>query len=431
MTSPLLAAIAERLRRPVWTPYPWQVCPGTLGAQELWLIEGGRGIGKTDGCARYMDAHMSGPPCDPRIPGGHRAAIVAPTQDDAAESCVNGPSGLRAHNPQVEIKVQPGGTFAVWPNGARAKLFGAHTPNDVDRLRAGGNRCLAWVEEAAAMRHLEEAVANLRMGLRVGTVPHIVGSSTPRPTTQYKAFRSRHRFLTHATTAQADRLDPTVREELYRLYEGSRLGRQELLGELLEDVEGALWRLDDIDRARVATAPAALERVVVAVDPPATSTGDECGIVVVGLASERYYVLADLSRQATPEEWGELVCRTYVEWDADLITAEINQGGEMVTSVIRNAWRELARGRRVDRGLPAPRIQPVRAKRGKALRADPVAQLYSPTFQRVCHVGVLEKLEDQMTTWVPGEDDSPDRLDALVYGVLALNRPSGLELVVR
>lgn len=427
--SSTLTALADLLRRPVWTPYPWQVLPGPLGAQEMWLIEGGRGIGKTDGCARYVNEHMQGPPCDRRIPGGHRAAIVAPTLDDAAESCVTGPSGLQAHNPGIQLKTTIGGTHALWPNGARARLFSTDTPKQIDRLRAGGNRCLAWIEEAAAHPHLELGMAHARMGLRIGSTPHLIGSSTPRPTAAYKEFRAQARYRTHATMAQAHRLDPVVREVLRKLYEGKTLGRQELGGELLEEIEGALWRLDEIDRARVDSWPD-LERVAVAVDPPATSTGDECGLVVVGRASDRFYVLADRSGQATPEEWGERACLAYVEWEADLIVAEVNQGGEMVRSVIRNAWRELQRSRRIDRNLSAPRVQMVRAKRGKALRADPVAQLYSPSHLRVHHVGVFTKLEDQLTTWVPGED-SPDRLDALVYGVMELDSPSGLELVVR
>lgn len=424
-----LSQLAERLRRPQWTPYPWQVCPGELGAQELWLIEGGRGIGKTDGIARYVDRHMEGPPCDRRLAGGHRAAIVAPTLDDAAESCVTGPSGLQAHNPAVHLRTAIGGSVVIWPNGSKARLFSTDTAKQVDRLRGGGNRCLVWVEEAAAHPHLEAGLAHARLGLRIGSTPHLVASSTPRPTREYKEFRGQAKYRTHASTDQAERLDPEVRRVLLALYEGKTLGRQELGGELLEEIEGALWRLDDIARARVDDHPD-LERVVVAVDPPATSTGDECGISVTGRAADRYYVLADASFQATPEQWGERVCLAYVEWDADLIVAEINQGGEMVRSVVRTAWRELQRSRRIPRELGEPRIQMVRAKSNKRLRADPVSQLYAPSIMRVHHVGVFGKLEDQMTTWTPGEE-SPDRLDALVYGITQLDRPSGLELVVR
>src|SRR5690606_8572025 len=152
-----LAARLWRKRWDRWTPYPWQVPPEHIPTLGWWLQLGGRGTGKTDGCARYMVAHVNGPPCDPRLNGGHRMAIIAPTQGDAVEACVNGPSGLKAHDPRVVLRTTAGGTFARWPNGAEAKLFGAHTPDDIERLRAGGNRCLVWVEEVAAQRRLKDA----------------------------------------------------------------------------------------------------------------------------------------------------------------------------------------------------------------------------------------------------------------------------------
>ena len=437
----LLEERSRRLRA-AWQPYPWQrphdhppgwplaagqyctaAClelpPLTPAAHDVVLIMGGRGIGKTDGCAQYVLDHAAGPACDPRVKGGHRIAIVAPTIGDAVESCVSGPSGLAAYDPRVKAVGTRSGTIARFPNGARARLFGAHTPEDVNRLRSGGNTCLVWLEEAAAQRHLKEVLEHAAFGLRVGPSPHFVASTTPKPRPEVKAWLTDpavHR--TSGRTRDAVHLPALVRDALERKFAGTRLGRQELDGLVLDDIEGALWRGWMIEAERVApgTEPV-FARIVVAVDPNAGGP-DECGIVVVGLARDRapdsngrlerhLYVLEDASDHFPhPGAWASRVVQAYRRWSADAVVAEVNNGGDMVPHTIAT----------VD---PAVRCRSVRATRGKARRAEPVVSLYEQ--HRVHHVGAFPQLEDQMTTWVDDTDAaSPDRLDALVWGVTEL-----------
>ena len=422
-----------------WAPYPWQRPhehpagrePGPCGpecmtlpdlpplpAHHTWLLMGGRGTGKTDGGSHYVLDHVAGPPCDTRVKGGHRIAIVAPTLGDAVESCVNGPSGLKAYDPRVVMVGATGGTFVRFHGGAEAKLFGAHSPGDVDRLRSGGNRCLVWLEEAAAMRQLAGVLEHSRLGLRVGPRPHYVATTTPRPRPEVvKLANDPRTHLTRGRTDQASHLDAAVLQALHEMYAGTRLGQQELDGDLLTDVEGALWRLWLIDRDRLqAGTEPDLRRVVVAVDPNAGGP-DECGIVVTGASRERMpdrlgrpqlhgYVLADESGHFRhPGEWGEAAVTAYRKWGADAVVAEVNNGGDMVGHVIHTAD-------------PTVRYRSVRATRGKARRAEPVVALYEQA--RVHHVGAFPRLEDQMTTWTEDSDWSPDRMDAVVWGLTDL-----------
>lgn len=424
-----LADEVWRRRRALWQPYPWQVPPGAPATQGAWLMLGGRGTGKTDGAARYVVDHVHGPPCDPRVKGGHRIAIVAPTLGDAVESCVTGPSGLQAHDPTVVLRGGTGGTYVRWPGGAEGKLFGAHTPEDVNRLRAGGNRCLVWMEEAAAMRYLADALTHSRLGLRVGGRPHYVMSTTPRPRPEVQALlRDPSVLVTRGRTRDAVHLDETVRAAYERLYAGTRLGRQELDGEVLADVEGALWTLGLIDAGRVPQVERGdLARVTVAIDPAATSaeSSDETGIVVVGASDRKtcpvcgptdgtphLFVLQDVSGRYSPDGWARRAVAAYDEWEADEVVAETNNGGEMVGAVLRTVSR-------------AARYRAVTASRGKRTRAEPIAALYEQG--KAHHVGAFPRLEDQMTTWVPGESDSPDRMDAMVWGATgtALRRAGG------
>ncbi|MEU7381538.1 terminase family protein [Streptomyces sp. NPDC042207] len=400
-----------------WTPYPWQVPPDRIETLGWWLQLGGRGTGKTDGCARYMVTHVNGPPCDPRLPGGHRMAIIAPTQGDAAEACVNGPSGLKAHDPRVKLRQTTGGTFARWPSGAEAKLFGAHTPDDVERLRAGGNRCLVWMEEAAAMRRLADAITHSEMGLRLGSNPHYIASTTPKPRKELIELKANPKVIvTQGRTRDAIHLPAEQRAHLIAKYAGTRIEAQELDGVLLEDIEGALWSWVAIDKARVGAAPQ-LASVVVAMDPAATSTddADEMGIIVAGRGAaylpdkngfqrQHGYVLDDLSGRMPPIEAARTAIKAYHEHRADAIVAEVNNGGEWIGTVVRQ----------VD---PTVNYRVVYASRGKATRAEPVAAL---TDQLSAHiVGSFPELEEQLTTWVPG-DDSPDRLDAYVWALTDL-----------
>lgn len=418
----------HQLRRDSWTPYPWQVPPGVIPTQGMWLMMGGRGTGKTDGCARYLSEHMDGPACNPKIPGGHRVAIIAPTLGDAVESCVDGPSGLKAHDPRVVMRQTTGGTYVRWPSGAVGKLFGAHTPDDVERLRSGGNRCLVWLEELAAMRYLQEAMDHARFGLRVGTRPHLIGSTTPKPKVALRKLLARDDVQqTHGRTGEAFHLDQSVRDALFAAYAGTRLGRQELEGELLDDVEGALWTLGMLEapgfRVQRDEVPQ-LARVVVALDPAASSTdeSDATGIVVAGkdygadyAANPRRthtsgdldprphgYVLHSEAIRDLPEQRMRRVAELYHRHKADVVVIEANNGGDWIPAALRN----------VDPNIP---VRIVHASRGKATRAQPVSGIYSQ--ERAHHVGPASQhvqLEEQMTTWVEGED-SPDVMDALVW----------------
>ncbi|WP_420169018.1 terminase large subunit domain-containing protein [Streptomyces violaceoruber] len=400
-----------------WTPYPWQIPPDEVETHGMWLQLGGRGTGKTDGCARYMVAHVNGPACDDRVPGGHRMSIIAPTQGDAVESAVNGPSGLKAHDPRVVLRTTAGGTHVRWPSGAEAKLFGAHTPDDVERLRSGGNRCLVWLEEAAAMRRLGPALTHSAMGLRVGPNPHYIASTTPKPRKEIRDLIARPDVITtKGRTRDAIHLPEMMRTKLVAQYAGTRLERQELDGELIDDIEGALWSWRGLDATRVGAAPP-MTRIVVAIDPAAKGGGesDEMGIIVAGLsqayipdrngfARRHGYVLDDLSGRMSPEECMRKAAQAYHAWKADRVIAEVNNGGDWIGTTLRQ----------ID---PSVNYSTVTATRGKQTRAEPVAAVFDQLAAHV--VNALPTLEEQLTTWVPG-DDSPDRLDAMVWALTEL-----------
>ncbi|MFB8101339.1 terminase large subunit domain-containing protein [Streptomyces sp. NPDC056007] len=416
LESKLRAKLWQR-RWDRWTPYPWQIPPDEVETHGMWLQLGGRGTGKTDGCARYMVAHVNGPPCDDRVPGGHRMSIIAPTQGDAVESAVNGPSGLKAHDPRVVLRTTAGGTHVRWPSGAEAKLFGAHTPDDVERLRSGGNRCLVWLEEAAAMRRLGPALTHSAMGLRVGPNPHYIASTTPKPRKEIRDLIARPDVITtKGRTRDAIHLPEMMRTKLVAQYAGTRLERQELDGELIDDIEGALWSWRGLDATRVGAAPP-MTRIVVAIDPAAKGGGesDEMGIIVAGIgqayipdrngfARRHGYVLDDLSGRMSPEECMRKAAQAYHAWKADRVIAEVNNGGDWIGTTLRQ----------ID---PSVNYTTVTATRGKQTRAEPVAAVFDQLAAHV--VNSLPTLEEQLTTWVPG-DDSPDRLDAMVWAITEL-----------
>jgi phage terminase large subunit-like protein len=424
LSPPELELLEQELRARLWqkrwnkwTPYPWQVPPDEIPTMGWWLQLGGRGTGKTDGCARYMVEHVNGPACDPRLRGGHRMAIVAPTQGDAVEACVNGPSGLKAHDPRVVLRTTTGGTFVKWPSGAEAKLFGAHGPDDIERLRAGGNRCLVWMEEAAAQRRLKEAITHSEMGLRIGPNPHYIASTTPKPRTEIIELTQRADvIMTKGRTRDAIHLPQDMRNFLVQKYAGTRLEKQELDGDLLTDIEGALWNRTRLDATRVGAAPP-MVRIVIAIDPAAKGgdESDEMGIVVAGLGQSYIpdrngfprrhgYILDDLSGRMSPEECMRKAAEAYHAWKADLVVAEVNNGGD---------WIGLA----MKQTDPTVNYDTVNATRGKATRAEPVAAIFDQLAAHI--VTSLPELEEQLVTWVPG-DESPDRLDAMVWALTKL-----------
>jgi predicted phage terminase large subunit-like protein len=376
---------------------PEQIAPS--GSWRTWLILAGRGWGKSRSGAEWVREQVM-------KHGARRVALVARTAADVRDVIVEGESGLLAISPPSERPVwEPSRRRLTWPNGAIATTYSADVP---DQLR-GPQHDAAWADELAAWQY-PDAWTQLLLGLRLGGDPRVVVTTTPRPTPIIRDLASQP--TTHvtrgATRDNAANLAPQFLDAIVRRYEGTRLGRQELDGEILDDNPGALWKRDGIDAARVRVAPD-LRRVVVGVDPAVTSNAasDETGIIVAGLGFDgRYYVIGDYSGRYSPEQWASRVVQAYRDHKADRVVAERNQGGDLVERNLRT----------VDRSLP---VTTVHAKRAKALRAEPVSSLYEQA--RVSHVGALAALEDQMTAWDPsGDDESPDRVDALVYAMTEL-----------
>lgn len=412
MSSPNPFAIgADIFDPPEWAPQdrpplePHQIPPD--GDWSLWLLEGGRGCGKTEACARYFATYMRAHP-------GHRGRIIAPTFGDAVEACVTGPSGLLAMDPEIDWRPSaPGGAKVTWPNGSEALVLGTPNPRDVDRLRAGGNRHIDWWEEMAANAQLQDAWDQAAYGLRLGDRPHAIASTTPRMTVAYRTIRQvAGSVRTHAALFDNPHLPRKFVDAMVARYAGTRLGRQELHGELLEDVEGALWSAKVLEACRVYEHPD-LAVVVVAIDPAATSTAgaDDTGIIVAGLGVDGdAYILADRTCHLPPDGWGQRAVRAYNKYQADRVVGEVNNGGEMVEHVIAVAD-------------PLVPFRAVRASRGKKTRAEPVAALFGDgraRKPRVHLVGGFPELEDQLTTWVPEDAKSPDRLDAMVWAITDL-----------
>ena len=394
-----------------WVPEAHQRPPH--GDWVYWLMLGGRGSGKTDAGASYVDEHALGPAClSGDVP--HRIAIAAPTRGDARQTCVRGDSGLLSHNRRITFTQIDG--MVKWPNGSEARIFGAYTPEDVERWR-GPQHCLVWADEFAAWRYLDDCWAHMRLGLRLGDRPRAIVTTTPKPRKLLKDLMARaDSVITRASTAQNPHLVQSVRDALYDLYAGTGMGQQELEGQIVDAVDGALWSRELLEETR-AYAPS-MRRIVVAVDPATTkrADSDETGIVVCGLgANGEAYTLADYSLRGHPAEWAQAAVNAYHEHKADLIVAESNQGGEMVEHTIRT----------VDSNVP---IKLVHASRGKRTRAEPVAALYMKHKAHQAMGANLSTLEDQLCQWSASDgEESPDRLDALVWGMteLMLGNPWG------
>lgn len=377
----------------------------------IWLVLGGRGAGKTRTGAEWVRRMALGDSRAGAAPVG-RIALVGETFADVREVMIDGISGLmsihgRDERPAFEI----GRRRLIWPNGAVAQLFSAEEP---ESLR-GPQFDAAWCDELAKWTNADAAWDNLQFALRLGHRPREVVTTTPRPTPLLKRLAADPRTaLTHApTVANAYNLAPAFLDEVVSRYAGTRLGRQELEGLFVEERSDAFWSRDQIERLVIAPpGREALHRIVVAVDPPAGSgSASCCGIVAAGLDSDgRYVVLADASVEAArPEQWAAAAVEQFRTLEADRIVVEINQGGDMVESVLRA----------IDATLP---ITKVRASRGKHLRAEPVAALYAQG--RVRHAGRFAALEDEMCLFgADGLPDgrSPDRLDALVWALTALS----------
>jgi phage terminase large subunit-like protein len=378
------------------------------GNWTTWLILAGRGFGKTRTGAETIRKWVCGD--TPLSPGRcSRIALVAETAADARDVMVI--DGLLAIHPKdFRPTYEKTNRKVEWPNGARAFLYNATEP---DQLR-GPQHDAAWVDELAKFQYAQETWDQLQFGLRLGEHPRQIVTTTPRPIPVIRKIVNDN--TTHITRGRtydnAANLAGNFLKQVEERYGNTRLGRQELEGEILDDMPGALWHREMIDGSRKPEAPD-LDRIVISVDPAATSgeDADETGIVAVGIARDpdgnnRGYVLADRSIRGSPDEWASAAVRLFHELDADRIVAEKNQGGEMVEAVLRAK----------DRNVP---VRLVTATRGKIVRAEPIAALYEQG--RVHHVGRFDKLEDQMCLFTRDADrssgNSPDRVDALVWGL--------------
>lgn len=392
--------------------HPQQRLPGSLRdgtAWNLWLMLGGRGAGKTRTGAEWVRGIALGEP-DFAVPALGRIALVGETFADARNVMIEGPSGILAvHAPHERPVWSPSLRRLEWPNGAVAHVFSAEDP---DSLR-GPQFEAAWSDELAKWKHPDETWDMLQFGLRLGAHPRQLVTTTPRPIplirrllADPKAAVSRIR-----TADNAQNLAPSFLEAVVGRYVGTRLGRQELDGEIVEERSDALWTRDILERARVGAAPS-LARIVVAVDPPASSTrrADACGIVAAGIDQEgNAFVLEDATASGLkPPDWAARAVALYRRLEADALVVETNQGGEMAASVIRE----------IDPTVP---VTSVHATRGKYLRAEPVSVLYAQG--RVHHAGAFPALEDELCDFGPSglsSGRSPDRLDALVWALTEL-----------
>jgi phage terminase large subunit-like protein len=379
----------------------------------VWLLMGGRGSGKSKSASEYVQEQvMTG-----RV---GRVALVGQDAGDVRDVMIDGVSGLARIAPNdFRPRHYPSSRKLVWPNGAEAHTYSARDP---ESLR-GPEHDLAWCDEIAAWMNITETWNNLILGLRLsgpkGHQPRAVVTTTPRPVQLLKdLIADPATVLSRGTTDDnADNLSPVFLAQVRRMYEGTRLGEQELKGLLLEEVEGALWTLDRIASTRAREAPADLTRIVVAVDPMAGAKltekrrqwPPETGIVIAGAtahAEPELYVLGDYSAHGSPEVWANRAIAAYEDFGADAIVAEKNQGGDMVEDVMRT------------RGFTG-KIELVHATRGKRTRAEPVSMLWEQGRGHI--VGVMTDLENQLTNWTGADgEESPDRLDALVWAGFAL-----------
>ena len=391
---------------------PHQLPPS--GEWRTWVIMGGRGAGKTRAGAEWVRSEVEG--ARPMDTGRcKRIALVGETIDQVREVMIFGESGILACSPpDRRPEWQATRKQLIWPNGAVAQAFSAHDPEGLRGPQFDG----AWVDELAKWKRARETWDMLQFGLRLGEAPRVCVTTTPRNVGVLKDILATPSTVTSSAPTEANRahLAESFLDEVRARYAGTRLGRQELDGLLIDEAEDALWSPAMLEAARVDTLPE-FDRVVVAVDPPVSghAASDECGIIVVGAITRgpvqdwRAHVLADASvSAASPARWARAVIRARELWGAERVVAEVNQGGDLVEQVIRQ----------VDPLVP---LRKVHASRGKAARAEPVAALYEQG--RVHHARGLGTLEDQMCAMTARGYEgrgSPDRVDALVWALTDL-----------
>ena len=403
----LMRHLSKKHRRELVERWQGWAQPGQCeppGDWRIWMIRAGRGFGKTRAGAEWISEWA-------RMMPGARIALVAANDADGLRVMIEGPSGLLAVARSDETPRWIGGRRELhFESGAVATLYSAAA---AENLR-GPEHHVAWCDELAKWPKGDAAWDNLMMGLRLGETPRVLVTTTPRPTALMRRIMALPGFAeTRGGTNDNPYLPSTFVEAMVASYGGTRLGRQELDGELLEDVEGALWSRGLVERCRIdADSIGKPVRVIIGVDPPATAKGDACGIVAAALLRDgRLAVVEDASIETPPPGvWAQAVAAAAARWDADRIVAESNMGGDMVEATLRQA----------DCTLP---VVPVRASVGKARRAEPVAIAYERG--QVVHAGVFGSLEDQLCGLqvgggYAGPGRSPDRADACVWALAAL-----------
>ena len=407
------ATLAHRHQEP-------PTCANNGGPWTTWLALGGRGAGKTRLGAEFVRAlvHGDGPYADARYGS---IALVGESEHDVREVMIEGPAGILRTSPRSQRPVWIASRFRLeWRNGAVAEAFSADDP---DSLR-GPQFDAAWCDELAKWRYADAAFDMLQFGLRLGKRPRQLVTTTPRPIPLIKRLLSdpRTAVTCAGTQANAAHLSPAFLDEVLARYAGTRLGRQEIDGEIIEDRPDALWTRAMIEAARIDRTPP-LARIVVGIDPPASSRegADACGIIAAGRDDNGcVYVLEDATAQGLPPDaWAMRAIALYRRLQADALVAEVNQGGDMVGAVLRN----------VDASVP---LRTVHATRGKYVRAEPVAALYAQG--KVKHAAPMPELEDQMCDFGIGglsSGASPDRLDALVWAVTDLTTRARAEPRIR
>lgn len=383
-----------------------QIAPS--GDWNIWLILAGRGWGKTRTGAQDIIAYAL------RYPKV-RCAVVAPTFGDLRRVCYDGESGINSLLTD-DCYWQQSKSKGYNRSNVEIVLFNesiiqGYAASEPDRMR-GPQYHRAWCDELAAWRYTD-AWDQLQFGMRLGEKPRTIITTTPRPTPLIRSLHDRKdvRVTQGDTFENSANLAASALASFKERYEGTRLGRQELYAEILDDIEGALWTYKMIEDTRVREAPE-MTRVVVGVDPAVTSTkaSNETGIVVCGLGVDgKFYVIDDVSGIMTPDAWGKTAINAYYKHKASRIIAEVNNGGDLVERLLRT----------IDKNIPYTSVS---ATRGKLVRAEPISALYEQ--QRVSHLGIFKQLEDQMCSYVGEKSGSPDRLDALVWAMTELSRSS-------
>ncbi|MBN8499728.1 MAG: DNA-packaging protein [Sphingomonadales bacterium] len=407
----LLAQMSLRQQRALRTHWRLWAHDGQLppdGAWLTWLILAGRGFGKTRAAAEWVRAEAETNPAA-------RIALVGASLGEARAVMVEGESGLLAIAPRGRRpRFEPSRRLLTWPNGAQAILYSAGEPESLRGPQHSHGWCDEIAKWGAAAGRAEMAWDNLMLGLRLGTDPRLVATTTPRavPLLQRLLANREVRVTRGSTFANKANLAPGFVRAVQRLYGKSLLGRQELDGEMIADLPGALWTRALLEQVREEAVTSPAVRTVIGVDPPASGNGDACGIVVCALGNDGIArVLADCSvTKASPEKWARAVANAAAQWKADRVIAEANQGGAMVGAVLRAA----------DLTLP---VKLVHARQGKSARAEPVAALYEA--HRVRHAGLFPMLEDELCGLLAGggyegPGRSPDRADATVWALTEL-----------